>query len=364
MKGVKNMLNAGLIGLGGMGRGHLENLVRLSKEGLVQLKAVCDIDPAKFANVENNFNIKGIGDSKFDFDAFAHYTSVDDLIENEELDLVVIAIPTYLHAENAIKCLNAGINVMSEKPMSLASADCDKMIEAAKKNGKYLMIGQVLRFWGEYIVLKNLVDDSKICDPSKRTYPDIDLGKPVAGYFFRGGDSPKGSWQNWYMYKEKSGGCIQDQHIHDVDMINWLFGMPKAVCSRGRNLLKGERYDAGYDAVSTQYLYDEDIVINSQDDWTLNGVNFSMEYRCNFEKGTLIFRDGKTMVYPHDGEAFEADDKNGEDGYYREIKYFIHRLSGEWLLPVSEPGSTRRTIALAQAERESARRNGEWISLK
>ena len=359
------MLNAGLIGLGGMGRGHLENLVRLEKEGLVHLKAVCDIDPSKFANVENNFNIKGIGESKFDFDSFAHYTSVDDLIANEKLDLVVIAIPTYLHADNAIKCLDAGINVMSEKPMSLTSADCDRMIEAAKKNGKYLMIGQVLRFWGEYTVLKNLVEDSKICDPAKRAYPDIDLGKPLAGYFFRGGAQPTGSWQNWYWHKEKSGGCIQDQHIHDVDMINWLFGMPKAVCSRGRNLIKGDDYDAGYDAVSTQYIYDDDIVVNSQDDWTMNGRGFWMEYRVSFERGSVIMgaNNGGAVVMTHDGKdvtpAFDSD-----NAYYKEVKYLIGLIESCGENTINPPTASRDTIKIVEAEVKSCYLKGQIVEVK
>ena len=180
------MINAGLIGLGGMGRGHLENLVRMNREGYVSLKAACDIDPAKL-RIWSPPHIKGVGESLFDFDSFNHYTSIDDMIANEKLDLVVIAIPTYLHADAAIKCLDAGINVMCEKPMSLTSADCDRMIAAAEKNGRYLMIGQVLRFWGEYEVLKALIEDAKTDDPAKKTYKNIDLGKPLCGYFFRGG---------------------------------------------------------------------------------------------------------------------------------------------------------------------------------
>ncbi|MGI6743721.1 MAG: Gfo/Idh/MocA family protein [Eubacteriales bacterium] len=359
------MINAGLIGLGGMGRGHLENLVRMNREGYVSLKAACDFDPAKFANMESTLNIKGVGESQFDFDSFNHYTSIDDMIANEKLDLIVIAIPTYLHADAAIKCLDAGINVMCEKPMALTSDDCNRMIAAAEKNGKYLMIGQVLRFWGEYQVLKALIEDAKTDDPAKKTYKDIDLGKPLCGYFFRGGAVPTGSWQNWYWDKNKSGGCIQDQHIHDVDMINWLFGMPKAVCSRGANMLKTRGFDSGYDAVTTTYIYDDDIAINSQDDWSMDGRDFWMEFRISFERGTFIMgsNNGGVMIKSHDGKDLTPE-IDTENAYYKEVLYLVNLVKNNGVNTVNPPTDSRDTIRIVEAEVKSCDNNGAIVEVK
>ena len=101
------------------------------------------------------------------------------------------------------------------------------------------------------------------------------------------------------MTKERSGGALLDQHLHDVDTINWLFGLPEAVSTLGRNIISG----SGYDAVSTQYLYPDNKVVNAQDDWTLNGdYGFQMLFRVNFEQGSLIYGSDGLMVYPHDGK--------------------------------------------------------------
>lgn len=340
------MLNAGLIGLGGMGRGHLENLVRLTKEGeYLTLKAVCDIDENKFQNLKTNFNIEGIGTSKVDFSSFKCYTKIDDMIANEKLDLVVIAIPTYLHCEAACKCLNAGINVMCEKPMSLTSEACLKMIDTAKANGKHLMIGQVLRFWGEYTALKDIV--------SKNT-----LGRPVCAYFWRGGDTPSGSWQNWYMDRTKSGGAIQDQHIHDVDMINYLFGIPQSVNARGKIRYEG----SGYDAVSTTYNYDEDMVINAQDDWCLNGSGFWMEFRISFENGVAIMDKSGFRVLKDRVDV--TPEYNKDNAYYNEVKYFAGTIVNGTPNTINPPEDSMNTIKIVEAELASCAGKGKTTEVK
>lgn len=164
---------------------------------------------------------------------------VDDMLAKEQLDFVSIILPTYLHHDVAIKCLDSGLHVFCEKPMALTSADCAEMIEAAKRNGRRLMIGQCLRFWGEYNVVKEYVDSG--C-----------FGRCTGGYFFRGGEPPKGSYNDWYMKRELCGGTIRDQHVHDVDIIQYIFGMPKAVHTVAQNIIEG----SGYDNVSTNYVYD------------------------------------------------------------------------------------------------------------
>jgi len=224
---------------------------------------------------------------------------------------------------------------------------CQMMIDAATKNNRKLMIAQCLRFWPAYETLKTIVESGE-------------LGKPVCCYFYRGGATPFWSHQNWLLDEVRSGGCLLDQHVHDVDMLEWLFGKPKAVSTIGVNVIPG----AGFDAVSTNYRYDG-FVVNTQDDWSQNGdgAPFRMLYRVNFERGLVTFLDGVTTVYPLNGKMYVADDCNGEDGYYREIKYFIDCIISDKPITIATPESTKRSIEIAHAERESARLNGEWVNL-
>jgi len=341
------MVKVGLIGIGFMGRTHLDNYIRLEKENYpVKLTALCDVDAAKFEGKFVGGNI-GANDTKYDFSKYSLYTSIDEMLEKEDLDYVDIALPTYLHAEATIKALNKGLHVLCEKPMARTSDECAQMIKAAKTNNKKLMIGQCLRFWPEYEILKEYVDTGK-------------FGKVTGAYFYRGGGSPIWSFENWLLVNEKSGGALLDQHIHDVDTINWLFGKPEKVSTLARNVIPG----SGYDIVSTNYIYPDSKVINAQDDWTLNGdYGFGMLYRVNFEKGSLVFQDGKLTIFPNEGKAF-VPEHPAEMGYYREIMYFIDCIINDKPTDRAPAECTMETIKIAEAEVESADNKGAITTVK
>ena len=186
------------------------------------------------------------------------------------------------------------------------------------------------------------------------------FGKVLSGYFYRGGVTPIWSYQNWLLEKEKSGGCLFDQHVHDVDTINWLFGKPSSVSTIARNVVEGN----GYDIVSTNYRFDDGKVINSQDDWMLNGdYGFTMSFRVNFEKGNLIYEKGKLTVNPNNDKAFTPE-LTKDSGYYREMKYFIQSILDNTPITVANPRSTMESIKIAEAEQASADDNGNFKEVK
>ena len=340
------MLKVGLVGLGFMGRGHFSIYEQLMKEGFpVQLIALCDVDEDKFKGILVKGNID-VGADQFDFTPYRQYSNLEDMLAHEELDMVDLAVPTYLHAKLAIQCMLADKHVLCEKPMAMDKDQCKAMPEARKQTGKKLMIAQCLRFWPAYEYLKTVVDDGR-------------FGCPVEGYFWRGGGAPRWSYEGWLLNEELSGGCILDQHIHDVDTINWLFGKPHAVSALGRNVIPG----AGFDVVSTHYYYKEGPMICAQDDWTLEGgFPFDMRFRVAFERGNLLLEGGKLRVFQNDGP--EIDPELPEDnGYIREIKYFINCIINDQPIKTCTPKSTMATIRIASAERESARKNGRRVKV-
>lgn len=342
------MLKVGLIGIGFMGRGHLDQYLRLAEEGApIQLEAICDIDPDKFNNVFVPGNLD-VGAGPYDFSPYRLYTDMEDLFQHESgLDYVDIALPTYLHPEASIRAMRAGFHVLCEKPMALTPELCQSMIDASQETGKTLMIAQCLRFWPAYETLKATVDGGT-------------LGRVTGGYFFRGGRTPAWSYEEWLMDEARSGGCIMDQHVHDVDTIQWLFGPAEAVSTLAQNVIPG----AGCDIISTHYRY-PGMVINAQDDWSMNAnVPFSMTFRVNFEHGTLIWDGADTLTIYADGqEPVVADNCQGDSGYYREIRYFADCLEKGVQPDRATLESTKRTIAIATRERESARQRGAWLSL-
>ena len=154
------------------------------------------------------------------------------------------------------------------------------------------------------------------------------------------------------------GGCLLDQHVHDVDIVNWLFGLPKAVTTATVQV----HPDTGSDAVSTRYLYDDKIV-TAENDWTIGGAfGFEMRFRVNFRGGSLHFEKGVLTEYPQEGQAFTPG-LSGDDGYYREILYFIDCVKNDKQPCRCLPASTLDTIRLVTAERESARAGGAIVAI-
>ena len=344
------MIRAALVGIGGMGRGHLDNLIRFTNENeIINLVALCDVNPEKFGNAKVDFNIKGVGQGDYDISKFNCYTSIDEMIEKEKnnIDYVILALPTYLHCEMTVKCLKAGFNVFCEKPMALNVEQCQLMIDTAANCGKRLMIGQCLRFWGEYVALKKLVEEKT-------------LGEPITGYFYRGGGgAPKWSFENWLQRRECGGGALHDQHVHDVDMVNWLFGMPKAVSSLGKVVYNG----SGHDTVATNYMYDNGMVITTTDDWSMEAMDFTMEYRVNFEKGAAVWNGAGFSVKTNDGKDITPEVCK-ETGYYNEMVYFANLIANGGENTINPPTDSRDTIKIVVAETKSADMGGAIVEVK
>ena len=331
------MLKVGLIGRGSISKVHLDAYKKMEEEGTVKLCAVCDIRESQLSD---------LGDARL-------YTDIDEFFENEKdkLDFVDICLPTYLHKEVSIKAMELGIDVLCEKPMALNSDECQRMCETAKKTGKKLMIAQCNRFYGAARLMKKYIDNKE-------------LGKAYSAEFYREGGSmePMG-YNNWFRDENLSGGGIHDLHVHDVDLVNFFFGKPKAVSTVGINRISG----AGFDAISTNYVYD-DLIVNAKCDWTISHDKFNVRsFRVNFEKG-YIFVDrtaGRNAFVKvmSDGTVEDLWDKLGKEMYYNEIVYFANCVANN--LPCTEcmPESTMDSIKIVEAEKKSAMSQGKKIIL-
>ncbi|WP_276356226.1 Gfo/Idh/MocA family protein [Cohnella caldifontis] len=336
------MLKIGLIGFGFMGRMHFDNYVRLMEEGAdIKLVAVCDMQIEQLKHAKTGGNI-ATGSEFYDLTPYRLYDDIENMLSSEELDVVDLTLPTDLHAELACGLLERGCHVLCEKPMARSAEQGRRMAETAARTGKTLMIGQCLRFWPAYEYLKACVEDGR-------------YGAVTAGYFFRGSDAPQG----WFLNGERSGGCMLDMHVHDTDIVHWLFGKPERVSSIARNVIPG----SAYDAVSTNYHYPDGKVLNAQADWTLQGdAGFSMTFRVNFERATLLFANGELNVHPAGEPGFTAD-LSPDMGYYREIKYFLNAVAGGTPVSVCSPESAAGTLEIIEAEIRSADQGGIPVAI-
>ena len=135
-----------------------------------------------------------------------------------DVDLVIVATPTHLHAEYAIAAAKAGKHVFCEKPIARTVAQAEAIVAACDEAGVSLAVGHVVRYFPEYQIAKRMLDDGT-------------LGRPAIATLTRG-NFAVGSARAWYLDPAKSGGVVLDLMLHDLDTARWWFGEPSRVYAR------------------------------------------------------------------------------------------------------------------------------------
>lgn len=145
------------------------------------------------------------------------YDTAEALLADPEIDAVSICAANYAHAELSIQALNAGKHVLCEKPMATTLADCEAMVECAKKNGKFLMIGHNQRLAKAHMEAKRLIDEGLIGDIiTFRT--SFGHGGPETWSISPGSNV-------WFFDKKKAAmGVMADLGVHKTDLIQYLTG--------------------------------------------------------------------------------------------------------------------------------------------
>jgi predicted dehydrogenase len=334
-------IKIGLIGVGFMGKMHLSIH---AKNPDVEIVALCDINPDLN---DSDYLTKGGGNIElgdlggFDYDAAAKYSSFDEFIKHDGIDVVDVCLPTYLHCEYTVKSFEAGKHVFCEKPIALAVEDADKMIDASEKAGKGLFVGHCIRFWPEYAWLKKAIDEKM-------------YGEVKSATFRRVSPMPIWAWDNWLTDEARSGAAALDLHIHDTDFIYYLFGEPGDLFSQGASVLTD-----GMDMINTQYIYDDGPIVSAIGCWGSPGTYpFEMAFTVLCEKATIEFstsHDPMLAVHKTDGSIERPEVESG-DGYSLEIAYFISCIKDGKKPVVVTPQDAKSSLAIVLKEIENARK--------
>ncbi len=299
------MLKIGLIGCGFMGAMHANCYKNIAGAELV---ALADIRKEKAEELANGTNAVIYGDGK-------------DLIANANVDIIDICLPTFLHAEYAKLAMEKVKYVFVEKPVALTVEEGKAMIEKSKETGCQVQVGQVIRFWDEYVELKKIVESGV-------------YGKVLNANFRRISPRPEWGWNDWLLDYKLSGGAAQDLHIHDIDYVLSLFGEPKNFYSVKN--VKGEKNSY----VNTLMQYD-DFVVCVEGTWDLPASHpFEATFRVVFEKAVVENAGGKFLLYSQDGakeikiekkalvgEGYEGGNISDLGGYYNELLYFCDKAA-------------------------------------
>jgi predicted dehydrogenase len=335
------MVRVAVTGLGFMGKTHLG--IYNGLEG-VEIAALCDKgeERVNLTSLDAGGNIEA-SSGAVDFSGVAKYTDYDAMLKAGGFDAVDICLPTDLHAEFAVKALDAGYHVFVEKPLALDHPSALKIAEAAERTGKVCAVGQCLRFWPAYTEVKKLIDGGS-------------LGAVKHAEFSR--FSPPAGWaaEGWLADPKRSGNASLDLHVHDVDMILWMFGAPRAVRSVG--IPDGQGF---FSHISTVYDYPDRSVL-STGGWAMSSSTpFNMRALFVLEKGVVdldFARKDLVMVYPDGGDGYALDLPAG-DGYQHELADFVARCSSGTPTEIVSPRVAAESVRLARIEIESAREGAQ-----
>lgn len=201
-------LNWAAIGYGGsynMGKHHLESVAQTA--GMIPV-AACDIDANR------------VKSAAVDFPGLQTYTNINDLVRHQNLHGVTIITPHSSHAPLAIRCLEAGLNVIVEKPMALSIKECNAMIDAARRNDRMISVYHNRRWDNSFVAYEKLLRGNPH-DWSREANP---IGTP---YFLdatmNGFGRPAGDV--WRYDKAISGGSLYDFGVHVLFWVNRLMGI-------------------------------------------------------------------------------------------------------------------------------------------
>jgi len=337
------MHTIGVVGYGGIGNWHCQKLAEVDG---ITVGGIYDINPAK---------MKAAADAKLNT-----YESFEAVLADSKIDTVILSVPNNFHKEYTIQSLNAGKNVICEKPVAMCAADLEDMIAVAEKSGKLFSVHQNRRWDKDYNIVKAVLNSGEIGEP-------FYIESRVQG--------AKGVPGDWRCVKEAGGGMMLDWGVHMIDQIMWYVDSPvtevyahmlsvkfKDVDDNFKLLMKFENGLSALIEVDTYTFVnlprwhisgtEGTMVI---DDWACNGkIVKAKTVEFNWEEGIVYTAAGptKTMA-PRPKESVEEialpDVQTDASDYYRN---FVAAAEGREELIV-KPAQALRVIKVMDAAFES-----------
>ncbi|MFO1436860.1 MAG: Gfo/Idh/MocA family oxidoreductase [Verrucomicrobiaceae bacterium] len=201
----------GIVGLGNMGKAHLAN-IRTGKVPGLRVTALCE----------------SVGTLPTLIEGEHAFTDVNAMIHSGHIDAILICTPHFSHTTIGIEALKAGLHVLVEKPISVHKADCERLI-AAHTNKKQVFAAMFnMRTNATFKKMKDLIDSGEL-GTIRRVHWEVTNWFRTNYYYATGGW--RGTW------KGEGGGVLMNQCPHNLDLFQWMFGMPQRIrgfCQFGR----------------------------------------------------------------------------------------------------------------------------------
>lgn len=286
---MSSRLRYACIGAGGIA--DKKHLNKYSKMEQVELVAICDANPAAALRLAEKYGVS------------ITYTDFSKMINELELDFVSVCTPNYMHAPITIACLEKGLHVHCEKPLSINATEAKAILEAKNKSGKKVMVALNNRFTYESCVVKKFLEQGYLGE----------IYHAKCGWRRRNGIPGKGMW-----FSDKQlagGGTLIDLGVHFLDLVMFFMKYPKAISVSASTYSKFANMDSrlrpGYKSNGAGKYDVEDMalgLVRLQDGAT---IDFEFSWASNIEKETKYYE----LLGTKGGISF----KNDELKIYSEI---------------------------------------------
>ena len=275
-------LKLGFIGVGWIGRNRMEAILHNT------LATAAAIAEPSSENAE---------EAKKSAKNATFHTSAEDVFSEENLDGIVIATPSAMHAEQSIKALNSGKAVFCQKPLGRTAAEVRDVVAASQKADKLLAIDLSYRYTKAFRAIYDLIQNGEI----GKIYA-VDL-------VFHNAYGPE---KEWFFDIEKSGGgCVMDLGIHLVDMALWALNFPEInevqshLFHKGNKLASFEQHVEDFASISMTSK--EDTVINLECSWHVSaGQDAVIEAKFYGTEGGAAFKNVNGSFYDFTAEKYNG----------------------------------------------------------
>ena len=261
------MLKGAIIGFGRMGLTHFSIL---NNHPEVQFVAVCD---------SSSFMLKNIGK----YTAVETFKDYRKMIEGSDLDFVIVATPTGMHAEIVKYAIQSNLHVFVEKPFALNVRQGEELVEMLKGKKLVNQIGYVIRFNDVFIQVKKLLDAGVLGD--LLTFK-MEMHGPTL---------LKDAKSGWRSKKQEGGGCLYDFASHSIDLINYLIGVPDEITGSVLQSIHSVNVE---DALCSTFVYKNNLRGNLLVNWS------DPSYRKPAYRMEIFGRKGKVIADLHAYKVF------------------------------------------------------------
>jgi predicted dehydrogenase len=255
MKNDKSVIGLGIIGFGSFAMFAVQHFTQISGTKIIGLagthREAADAAAKRFDAV--------------------NYNTIEELVNNPDVDLVYIATPPFLHYEQSMIALKAGKHVICEKPLAMNMEQADEMIKTAKDKGLLMTVNLMQRYNPMYKAVKEIIDKKP-------------MGELLHGFFDNYASDEGLAPEHWFWDRKKSGGIFIEHGVHFFDMLDGWTGLKGEVQSAQAVTRPGTDIE---EQVNCTSKYGDNILFNFYHGFTQAGRMDRQELRLLFERGDL-----------------------------------------------------------------------------